>query len=190
MFSKQDPNAASRTPRKKVVASAAVIAVAMVFLNVSPANAYQLTGCKFPQRIMYVESSGVPSGKWSESLGSAITQVRDRTNATLISRSTGQISTEARLYGNTGWNAQATWWCFLGATSSAKIEMNRSASEMANGTAARVSLTWQHEFGHALGLAHIDNTSRVMYGKGTQTPWNLGIRNLTAGDIRGINALY
>ncbi|KUF08542.1 hypothetical protein AUL38_00040 [Leucobacter sp. G161] len=190
MFSKQEPNTAARTPRKRVVASVAAIAVAMVFLNIAPANAYQLAGCKFPQRIMYVETSGIPSGKWNESLASAIQQVRDRTNATLISRSTGQIRTEAGFYGDTGWNAQTYRWCFLGVTSSAKIEMNRSAPQMANGTAARVSLTWQHEFGHALGLAHIDNTRRAMYGGGTQTAWNLGIRNLTAGDIRGINALY
>lgn len=56
--------------------------------------------------------------------------------------------------------------------------------------ALRIRLVWLHEMGHSLGLAHVNNAYRVMYGGGTGTVYANGVTTLSPDDKNGINALY
>lgn len=179
--------------RRRTRGVAALLALALATFTATPASAYALEGCDWNRRIIDIDSTRVESNsKWMNSLVDALAQYNDRTDVTVIRRNyTGpSFKAEANLYGNTGWNGHATWRCVLGSLHSATIKMNRSTSEMKNGSRARVALTWQHEIGHALGLAHVTPVKRVMHGGGTGYAWNAGIRVLTSDEINGINYLY
>ena len=178
--------------RRRTLASLAVglvISLGVIAIPAAPAFAYTTTGCKWNTGSLRIDYRYV-----NGNFRTAINQAKNTYNAsTDVSLSTVDVSgpsftAQNNNYGATGYEAQATWSCFFGATNAAQIRVNQyylSGIE----PITRLKVVWAHEIGHALGLGHVTPVARVMYSSASAA-YNNGVTGLTFDEIYGINALY
>ncbi|WP_214712933.1 MULTISPECIES: M57 family metalloprotease [unclassified Exiguobacterium] len=97
-----------------------------------------------------------------------------------------KITVTAKNFGNVSWSG----YCsnskdFSGNYTSSAISGNLYYLNQASYTASKVKGVWAHEFGHALGLAHVSQTNKLMYNNDGRT-----VYKPTTDEINGVNSLY
>lgn len=169
---------------------AVALAIVLGIVAAAPASAYATTGCRWSTGTLRIDYRYV-NGVYRTELSNAKSHYNTVTDVDLsLADSSGPSWTAANSnYGATGWNGHSSWSCLLGWTNSSQMQLNQYyIADTLPGL--RIRLVWLHEMGHSLGLAHVDNAYRVMYGGGTGVVYNNGIVSLTTDDKNGINALY
>ncbi len=183
---------ASRHPRNKRILGAIGALSLLITLCAAPltASAYAYNGCKWSTPNLNVDIIAT-SGVSRTAIQSALSNYTAATDVNLTGVTTTGPTFKAQQfnYGDTGWSGLNTRVCPFGNTTSSLVQLNLYYVYNTAAYEGRMRLTWLHEIGHSLGLAHVTTVARVMYTSGL-TAYNAGVRNLTFDEINGINALY
>lgn len=170
----------------------ALVTFALVFtaaINPTSANAYKLSGCKWPTKTMSLQySTGTrDGGTYEKSLNRARYNINDKTKLTIArSTKTQKFSAIAKDRGRNGWVGMARIWCLEGKTPKAEVNVNKAYTK--GKSRAYIQLVWLHELSHANGLEHVGTVRRVMYK--TMKSYSAGVRALTSDEIAGYRRLY
>lgn len=169
----------------RLFTTATLVAVLLPWLGpVTSASAYANLGCKFSSATVkygYTASGLQPIFNTAATRWSSSTDV-NLVYAGQVSVVTG-INPYAANYGSVIWDGQATP-CSGSTRTGVAIQLNRYYTDGYT-TEKKIGVA-VHEFGHALGLAHVSSTSAVMYGN---TPGRVPT-SPAADDKNGMNALY
>lgn len=101
---------------------------------------------------------------------------------------TPKIVVKANDYGNVSWSGRCTNYreLIVGYNySDSVIEGNLYYLNKSTYSASKVKGVWAHELGHALGLAHVSGSNKLMYDNDART-----VYQPTYDEVDGINALY
>ncbi|NRG47577.1 matrixin family metalloprotease [Bacillus sp. CRN 9] len=99
-----------------------------------------------------------------------------------------EITIKAKNFGNVSWSGRCTNYRDLiiaGNYTGSVIEGNLYYLNQNSYSANKVKGVWGHELGHALGLAHVNGTNRLMYSTDART-----VYKPTSDEINGVNSLY
>lgn len=101
---------------------------------------------------------------------------------------TNQVVIHAKNFGNLDWSAKCTNYrdyAIAGRYTSSIIDGNLYFLNKSSYTGNMVKGVWSHEFGHALGLDHVNGTTKLMHPRDTRT-----VYKPTTDEINGVNSLY
>lgn len=173
---------------KKVVILGSVVGA--LFIGNHYVDAYALLGGKHTTtslKYAIKEFDGTYS-KVGAPLNSAVADWN--ATATPINFSANQtsykITVTAKNYGNVSWSGRCTNSKDLqGRYISSAISGNLYYLNQGSYSTSKVKGVWAHEFGHALGLAHVSGTSKLMYNNDDRT-----VYKPTSDEVNGVNYLY
>ncbi|WP_432405079.1 matrixin family metalloprotease [Wukongibacter sp. M2B1] len=170
--------------------------VALMFTIATVSFAYELDGGSFPSgNIPYVINSSASS--YSSEINNAADMWSDNTNVNLWDASdfTGPhpywTDVVADEYGYVGWDGSSSMSPGWGQTYNiGTIELNETY--ISDYGFARIKLVTCHEFGHILGLDHVDSYT-MMYGNDVWDAWLENtdlLHSPDQDDIDGVNSIY
>jgi predicted Zn-dependent protease len=168
------------------VAAASLIAGSQA-LSVGHASAYALNGCKF-----FFANEPYANVANSAHAPAANNAANDWTNLTDINLSnTGNLNVlvlRTNNFGNTGYDGITTVPPCSGVNGvwTSVVNVYANTFYTAGYTYTGKKNVYEHEIGHALGLAHVTACNQIMYS----AAWCNGIIGPQSDDIAGANFLY
>lgn len=173
--------------REALLLSAAVMA--SPFFGWQMASAFTKLGHRIRGKQLDITLVNSP-GAYAQGIQDAASVYRTHSDLTvnINNNSANYCSSTTGYAGNTGWEAMASWSLGAGNTvASATITMNRTYCD--GKTVGNLSVVYQHEIGHVLGLGHVSSPRAVMNNSASAAYQN-GVRILSADELAGLKEIY